>query len=265
VTVTRKVNDIGGRAGKLPDKEVSRHGRGTLDSGKSPPEPSARPRTKRLFDIEQMIRRVRQAVRNHPKAVLFELAESGFGSAFQILVACVITIRTLEEVSLPAARRLLEVAPDPESVAALPIERIDRLIRPCTFHEPKSRTIHAIARRVIDDFGGQIPCDFETLTSFAGVGPKCANLAIGIAWGNPRGIPVDIHVHRVVNRWGYVKASTPEKTMTQLEAKLPRKYWLEINKLMVPFGKHICTGRQPHCSTCPVLEFCRQVGVTDHR
>lgn len=211
-----------------------------------------------------MMHRVARAVKDMPKAVLFELAETGFGSPFEILVACILTIRTLEEVSLPAARRLLEVAPDPQSIAALTPERIDQLIRPCTFHEPKSRTIHSIALRVVNEFGGRMPCDFETVTSFAGVGPKCANLAIGIACNDPRGIPVDIHVHRVLNRWGYVAASTPEKTMTQLEARLPRKYWLEINKLMVPFGKNICTGRQPHCSTCPVLEFCRQVGVTEH-
>jgi endonuclease-3 len=225
----------------------------------------ARPRRKRPFEIDQMMRRVRQAVRNYPKAVLFELSDEGFGSPFQILIACVVTIRTFEEVSLPAARRLFAVAPTPDAVVALTTKQIDDLIRPCTFHEPKSRTIHAIARRVMNEFGGQMPCDFESLTRFAGVGPKCANLAIGIACGRPQGIPVDIHVHRVVNRWGYVAASSPEKTMAQLEAKLPRKYWLEINKLMVPFGKHVCTGRLPHCSTCPVRDYCRQVGVDETR
>jgi endonuclease III len=211
------------------------------------------------------MRRVRVAVKDRPKAVLFELAERGYASPFEILVACVITIRTLEEVSLPAALRLFEVARTPADVAALTPKQIDELIRACTFHEPKSRTIHAIARRVVDEFGGELPCDFDTLTSFAGVGPKCANLALGIACGQPAGIPVDIHVHRVTNRWGYVSAPTPEKTMAALEEKLPRRYWLEINKLLVPFGKFVCTGKSPKCSTCPVLEFCRQEGVTGHR
>jgi endonuclease-3 len=220
---------------------------------------------KRPFEIDEVMRRIRRAVRPYPKAVLFELADAGFGSPFQILIACVITIRTLEEVSLPAAQRLFAVAPTPQALAALTPKRIDELIRPCTFHEPKSRTVRDIAHRVLKDFGGNMPCDFETVTSFAGVGPKCANLAIGIGCGKPHGIPVDIHVHRVANRWGLVSAPTPEKTMAALEAKLPRKYWLEINKLLVPFGKHICTGRLPHCSTCPVLEFCQQVGVTSHQ
>jgi endonuclease-3 len=100
--------------------------------------------------------------------------------------------------------------------------------------------------------------------SFAGVGPKCANLALGIACEEPF-ISVDVHVHRVTNRWGYIEASTPEKAMIALEAKLPRRYWIEINQLLVPFGKHVCTGQRPKCSVCPVLDMCRQVGVTSHR
>ena len=212
-----------------------------------------------------MVARVRTAVADRPKPVLFDLAERGYGSPFEILVACVITIRTLEEVSLPTSLRLFEVARTPEAVAKLTPARIDGLIGACTFHEPKSRTIHAIAKRVVNEFGGRLPCDFETLTSLSGVGPKCANLVLGVACGRADGIPVDIHVHRVTNRWGYVAAKTPEKTMGALEATLPRKYWVEINKLMVPFGKFVCTGKLPKCSTCPVLEYCRQVGVTGHR
>jgi len=212
-----------------------------------------------------MMSRLRSAVADRPKPVLFELAERGYGSPFEILTACIITIRTLEEVSLPTSLRLFEVARTPEAVAKLTPQKIDDLIHACTFHEPKSRTIHAIAKRVVKEFSGRLPCDFETLTGFSGVGPKCANLVLGIACDKPGGIPVDIHVHRVTNRWGYVAAKTPEKTMAALEAALPKKYWVEINKLMVPFGKFVCTGKLPKCSTCPVLEYCRQVGVTQHR
>ncbi len=228
--------------------------------------PAARRERRKLpFDLPEMMRRVREAVRPYPKAVLFELADRGFGSAFQILVACIITIRTLEEVSLPAALKLFDAADTPQKVAASSPARIDDLIRTCTFHGPKSRSIHRIATQVIKEFKGELPCDFEALTSLPGVGPKCANLVLGIACDKPGGIPVDIHVHRVTNRWGYVAAGRPEKTMMQLEEKLPRRYWVEINKLMVPFGKNICTGKFPHCSTCPVLDYCRQVGVTEHR
>ncbi len=117
---------------------------------------------------------------------------------------------------------------------------------------------------MVDEHGGHLPCDRDVLLSLAGVGPKCANLVLSIACGEPH-ISVDIHVHRVTNRWGYVQTSTPERTLAALEEKLPQRYWAEINPLLVPFGKHICTGRLPRCTICPVLEMCRQVGVTAHR
>ena len=195
---------------------------------------------------------------------MFDLAERGFKTVFQQLVACIISIRTLDEVSLPVAIRLLERAPTPEKMAKLSPAQIDALIRASSFHEGKAVQIHDIARRTVGEFGGELPCDFDVLTSFRGVGPKCANLTMGVACGAER-ISVDIHVHRVTNRWGYVETTSPEATMRALEGKLPRKYWIEINRLLVPFGKHICTGHLPRCSTCPVLEYCRQVGVVNHR
>jgi endonuclease-3 len=195
---------------------------------------------------------------------MFELAEDGFDSPFEQLVACIISIRTYDEVSLPTARKLFTRARTPAQMIQLAIEEIDELIHACTFHERKAAQIHAIARRVLDEFEGNLPCDSETLLSFSGVGPKCANLALGIACGEPV-ISVDIHVHRVTNRWGYVKATAPEKTMLALEGKLPQKHWIDINRLLVPFGKHICTGTLPKCSACPVLDMCQQVGVKSHR
>ena len=120
------------------------------------------------------------------------------------------------------------------------------------------------AEKIVEDYDGELPCDEETLLSFKGVGPKCANLVLGIACDLAQ-VSVDIHVHRVTNRWGYVKASTPEKTMQALHEKLPKRYWIEINSLLVPFGKHVCTGKRPKCSTCPVLEMCQQVNVVTHR
>lgn len=112
----------------------------------------------------------------------------------------------------------------------------------------------------MQEWKGKLPCDYEVMTSFAGVGPKCANLALGIACQIPS-ISVDIHVHRVTNRWGYVQTRTPEKTLKALTEKLPTEYWIAINELLVPFGKHICRGTAPKCSACPVLQMCAQVGV----
>ncbi len=219
---------------------------------------------KQRFDVAVALRRIDEAVRPFAKAAMFELAERGFSTPFQQLVACVISIRTRDEESLPISVRLFQAASTAEDVAALTPDQIDALIRPATFHERKAHQIHAIARRVVEELGGELPCDDALMQSFAGVGPKCAHLALGIACGEPV-ISVDIHVHRVVNRWGYVQSATPEQTMLALETKLPERYWVPINSLLVPFGKHICTGIRPKCSTCPVLDMCQQVGVTSHR
>jgi len=219
---------------------------------------------KKPFDIDLAVKLINEAVRPFPKAAMFELAEEGFNSPFEQLIACMISIRTYDEVSLPTARKLFARARTPAEVSRLSIEEIDSLINTSTFHERKASQIHEIALRIVDEYAGNLPCESEVLLSFPGVGPKCANLVLGIACGQPS-ISVDIHVHRVTNRWGYVKASTPEKTMAALEAKLPREHWIDINRLLVPFGKHICTGERPHCLTCPVLDMCQQAGVKEQR
>jgi endonuclease-3 len=192
------------------------------------------------------------------------LAEDGFSSTFEQLVACMISIRTYDEVTIPVARKLFERARTPGEMSKLPADEIDVLIRQSTFHERKAVQILEMAQRVVDEYDGVLPCETDVLQSFSGVGPKCAHLVLGIACGEPF-ISVDIHVHRVTNRWGYVAAPTPEKTMIALEEKLPKRYWIEINRLLVPFGKNICTGNLPRCSICPVLDMCRQVGVKAHR
>ncbi len=216
------------------------------------------------FDIEVAMARLREAVRPLPKAVMFQLADEGFDSLFEQLVACIISIRTMEETTLPTARRLFAVARTPAEMARLDPAEIDRLIGASTFHEPKAHQIHAIAHEVVERYGGELPCEHDVLVGFRGVGPKCASLALGIACGQER-IGVDIHVHRVTNRWGFVRARTPEATMAALEQVLPRAYWVEINRLLVPFGKYICTGTAPHCSTCPLRDMCPRIGVTQHR
>jgi endonuclease-3 len=222
------------------------------------------PMEKKPFDIGLAVRRIRKVVKPWPKAALFELAENGFTTTFEQLLACIISIRTYDEVTLPVSKKLFERARTPAEISKLTYEELDALISPSTFHERKATQILAIARRVLDEYDGELPCDPEILMSFAGVGPKCAHLVLGIACGEPF-ISVDVHVHRVTNRWGYVRTSTPERTMVALGEILPRRYWIEINRLLVPFGKHICTGNIPHCSTCPVLDMCQQVGVKSHR
>lgn len=223
-------------------------------------------RGKRPFRFGVALPRIRRALRTaqHADAAMFELADGGHASVFEQVVACILSIRTRDEVSLPLARRLFAQAPTARAIAALPLPALDALIHDSTFHEAKARHIHDLAERTVREFGGTLPCDVDVLTSFRGVGPKCANLALGIACGQAR-IAVDIHVHRVSNRWGVIAARTPEQSMTALEPIVPQRYRIEINRLLVPFGKHICTGTRPKCSTCPVLDMCAQVGVSNPR
>lgn len=216
------------------------------------------------FDIDAAMRAVAGAVRPYAPAALFQLADEGFGSPFEQLVACMVSIRTLDETTLRVGRRFFAVARTPDEVLRLPVEQIDALIAESNFHEAKARQIREIAERIVSEFDGRMPCDEEVILSFPGIGPKCANLILSIGCGQPR-ISVDVHVFRVTNRWGYVHAGTPEGTMRALQGVLPERYWVEINRLLVPFGKHVCTGKLPKCSSCPVLPMCRQVGVTSHR
>src|SRR3954468_16026820 len=190
--------------------------------------------TKRAFDIHEVLRRIRQEVKQFADAAMFDLPARGFATPFHPPAACIISVRTMDEVSLPAALRLYEAAPTPEAVSRLSVRRIAKLIYPASFYETKAHNIRDMAGRVVTEFGGELPCDFEVMTSFRGVGPKCANLTLGIACGGTE-ISVDIHVHRVTNRWGLVRSLTPDETRLALEKRLPRKYWVEINRLLVPF------------------------------
>lgn len=208
--------------------------------------------------------RLRRAVKDLPAPTLFQLRDLGYGTLFQQVVACLISVRTYEEISLPVARQLFERAATAAALAALDVETIDRLIAPATFHARKATQIQEIARKTMVDFGGELPCDEATVLALPGIGPKCTALALGIACRQER-LPVDIHVHRVANRWGVIRTKTPEQTQIALQQIFPPQDWLELNERLVPFGKAICTRQRPRCSTCLLLPYCQQAGVTNPR
>lgn len=217
------------------------------------------------FPIDEAFRRLRLAVAGYPKAAMFDLRDRGFGSPFEQLVGSLISARTRDDTSLAVSIRLFERARTPEAMAALDEGEIAALIREATFPEPKARDIRALSRRIAEDHGGAVPDTMAGLTAFRGVGPKIAALTLAVGFNKADAIPVDIHVHRITNRWGYVQTKTPEATMAALQAKLPRAYWIEINERCVPFGRFICTGVGPKCSSCPLRSICPRVGVTSHR
>jgi endonuclease-3 len=222
------------------------------------------PADKVPFDIHEVFRRLRIMLADRPKAAMFDLRDRGHGSPFEQLVASLISARTRDEVTTGVCLRLFARARRPEELVRIDEPELVRLLHGATFPEPKARDILALSRRILEDHGGRVPDTMEGLTAFRGVGPKIAALTLGVAFDQPA-IAVDIHVHRVTNRWGYIAAPTPERSMEALKKVLPRRYWIEINERLVPFGKFICTGERPHCSTCLLLDMCRQVGVTATR
>lgn len=219
---------------------------------------------KQNFDLPVMLAFIEKAIQPFPKAAMFELFERGYTSIFEQLVACIISIRTFDETTIPVSLRLFEVARKPDELLQLSHEKLSKILFGSSYPEQKAQTMLGIAKIAVEEYDGRLPADFEKLTLLKGVGPKCANLVLGIAAGQAA-ISVDIHVHRVVNRWGFVQAKQPEKTLKLLEEKVPMNQWVEINRLLMPFGKHICTGNLPKCSTCPILAWCEQIGVTTHR
>jgi endonuclease-3 len=224
------------------------------------PDPDA----KEPFDIDEVFRRLREAVRGFPKAAMFDLRDRGHGTPFEQLVGSLISARTRDEATLAIGLRLFAEAQTPAQMLALGEERLIELLRGASFPEPKARDILNFSRLILEKHGGEVPDTMAGLTAFRGVGPKIAALTLAVGFGRPM-IAVDIHVHRIVNRWGYVQTRTPEQTMAALADKLPERYWIEINERLVPFGKFICTGSAPKCSTCPLLLMCLRVGVAAPR
>ncbi|WP_299285575.1 endonuclease III [uncultured Mucilaginibacter sp.] len=219
---------------------------------------------KLLFNLETVLTRIEQAIAKYPKAAMFELYERGFTSLFEQLVSCIISVRTMDETTIPVSLRLFDQARTPQAMLLLPHENLTQLLYGSSFPGQKAETMLGIAKVAIEKYNGQLPASFDDLIALKGVGPKCANLALGVAAKLPA-ISVDIHVHRVVNRWGITQTTQPEQTMLFLQKTIPQEKWIDVNRLLMPFGKHICTGVLPHCSTCPVLEYCEQVGVMKHR
>jgi endonuclease-3 len=183
---------------------------------------------------------------------------------FRVLIACLLSLRTKDETTGPAAARLFALADTPESMLRLTAKRIERAIFPVGFYRTKARVILGVCRDLLSRFDGRVPDEIDTLLTLKGVGRKTANLVVTQGFSKP-GICVDIHVHRISNRLGYVKTKNPNETETALRARLPRRYWIGYNDLLVSFGQNICQPVSPRCSECPVQLSCARVGVTHSR
>jgi len=185
-------------------------------------------------------------------------------SPFRLLVACVISLRTKDEVTAESSRRLFRLADTPSALAALDSAAIAEAIYPAGFYNTKAKQLKAIGEILRDRFDGGVPANEASLLELPGVGRKTANLVLGLGFGIPA-ICVDTHVHRISNRLGLVSTTTPEATERALQKVLPRDLWTPINDLLVTFGQNRCHPTSPKCTDCPLDDLCPRVGVTRHR
>lgn len=221
----------------------------------------------RGFEADSKIHAVMRAVRACAREWDLPAVERVGGKdpdPFQVLIACLLSLRTQDPVTEAASRRLFERARTPQQLLSLPVGKIQRLIYPVGFYRTKARRIHQICQHLLGRFRGRVPETLEELLTLPGVGRKTANLVLTVGFRKP-GICVDVHVHRISNRLGYVRTRNPHETEMALRKKLPTRYWLEYNTLLVAFGQKICRPVSPWCSLCSVKPFCARVGVIRSR
>jgi len=214
-------------------------------------------------DIHAVVAILREEYRKWRKPAVTVVADEG-RSPFKVLVSCIISLRTKDEVTAQASARLFERADTPEAMQELPVEEIAGLIYPAGFYHNKAEQIREIARRLVAEYGGKVPDGIDELLDFKGVGRKTANLVLTLGFGK-QGICVDTHVHRICNRLGYVATKSPEETEMALRRCLPQEYWIEINDLLVAFGQNHCLPVSPLCSTCRLAALCPRLGVRKSR
>ena len=213
----------------------------------------------RVRDLVQRLEGFRQECR-----VTTLAEEEKARSPFRLLVACVISLRTKDEVTAEASRRLFSIAPDPDRLADLNADDIARAIYPAGFYNTKARQLKEIGAVLRDEYSSEVPPDESALLALPGVGRKTANLVLGLGFGVPA-ICVDTHVHRISNRLGWVRTKIPEQTERALNDVLPRDLWVPINDLLVTFGQNRCHPTSPRCTDCPLDDLCPRAGVTRHR
>ena len=206
---------------------------------------------------------LKSAIRQWPEPIVGVVAKTS-RDPFRVLIATVLSLRTKDRTTAEASARLFALAATPEEMVKLSERRIASSIYPVGFYRTKAKALRALCRQLLEHHGGRVPQTLDELLALPGVGRKTANLVLTVGFGLP-GICVDTHVHRISNRWGYVKTTSPDKTEMALRGKLPRRYWITFNDLLVPYGQHLCAPVSPWCSRCRLQSMCDRVGVRMHR
>ena len=212
--------------------------------------------------IHEVIRIMREEVASLREPAVTQVSRQR--DPFKVIISCIISLRTKDEVTRESSLRLFEAADNPDKMSGLTEKIIEKLIYPAGFYRVKAKNIREISRRIANEYHDRVPDEIDELLKLPGVGRKTANLVVSMGFGKP-GICVDTHVHRISNRLGYVRTKTPKETEFALRGKLPPQYWMDVNDLLVTYGQHICTPTSPYCSTCRLAPYCDRVGVERSR
>lgn len=205
--------------------------------------------------IDIIVQKLKDA--KQPKSDFVLLMDS-FKDPYLVLIACILSLRTNDRTTYPATLRMLELAKTPKEMKGVDVETLAKAIYPVGFYENKAKQIIELSRQIDEELGGIVPDEIEELIKFKGVGRKTANLVLSLGFNKPA-ICVDVHVHRIFNRLGYIKTKNPDETEFTLREKLPQKYWIDINILLVTHGQNVCKPIKPDCKNCPIVEYCAKV------
>ena len=214
------------------------------------------------FPISKVLSRLRKSVFSFRTPSLSVIAQKN--DPFTVLVSCIISLRTRDEVTELASACLFKLAENPAQLIKLSNAKIEKAIYPAAFFRNKTQTLKELCKVLVNNYNGRVPDKLEELLKLKGVGRKTANLTL-ILGHDKHGICVDTHVHRISNRWGYVKTKSPDETEMVLRQKLPRRFWKGYNDLLVTFGQNICKPVSPYCISCAITDICPKVGVTKRR
>lgn len=211
--------------------------------------------------IDKIVKILKDA--KQPQSDFVKLMDS-FDDPFIVLIACILSLRTNDRTTYPATLRMLELGKTPNDFAKCDLAKLTKAIYPVGFYANKAKQIIELSQKLVEDYNSKVPDEIEELVKFNGVGRKTANLVLSEGFHIPA-ICVDVHVHRIFNRLGYVKTKNPEETEFALREKLPQKYWIDINSLLVTHGQNVCKPINPKCDVCPINEYCSKVGVKNTR
>lgn len=206
-------------------------------------------------DIDIIVQKIKEA--KEPVSDFVKLMDS-FSNPYLVLIACILSLRTNDKTTYPATLRMLELGKTPQEFSKCDEKTLEKAIYPVGFYANKAKQIIELSKEIVAKHNGQVPESIEELVNFKGVGRKTANLVVARGFNKPA-ICVDVHVHRIFNRMGYVKTKNPEETEFALRAKLPKKYWIDINTLIVTHGQNICKPQKPKCSECPIKDYCDKI------